>query len=99
MDEFGASDQLIVVLHETVAAPPAAAEKDAMRPPKPEVVSGDQSWRIEFQMIVLPDMEKSLDDVEVLISSDFPDILNTSLLILATLVVHDAAREDVSQRP
>jgi hypothetical protein len=44
-------------------------------------------------------IEKSLDDIEVLISSDFPDILNTSLLILATLAVDDAARADVAQRP
>jgi hypothetical protein len=121
MHEFGAIDQLIVVLHETVAPPAAPPEKEAAPTDeeredtpvaKPEPPA-DEGWRIEFQMIVLPMLykmigdaklqqiliEKSLDDLEVLISSDFPDILNTSLLILATLAVDDSARTDVAQRP
>ena len=44
-------------------------------------------------------IERSLGDLDQLITSEFPDILNTALLILATLAVDDAAREDISNRP
>jgi hypothetical protein len=44
-------------------------------------------------------IERSLNDLEIFISSDYPDILNTALLILATLAVDDAARTDIANRP
>lgn len=80
---------------------------------KPEAADVDEGWRVEFQMIVLPTLykmigdsklqkmliERSLGDLDQLITSEFPDILNTALLILATLAVDDAAREDISNRP
>jgi hypothetical protein len=122
MHEFGAIDQLLVILHETVSqSPPAAAEQaaaeDEDKEPQAAAESGDprvdEGWRIEFQMLVLPMLykmigdsklqqlliEKSLDDLEILCSTDFTDILNTALLILATLAVDDAARTDIANRP
>jgi hypothetical protein len=109
MHEFQAIDQLIVVLHETVSGVVAPKEGDEEK----EESQLDEGWRIEFQMIVLPLLykmigdsklqqmliEKSMDDLEVLISSDFPDILNTALLILATLAVDDGARTGIANRP
>jgi len=81
-------------------------------PMKPEV-GNEYGWRVEIQMVVLPILfkmigdsklqqiliEKSIGDIEVLISSDYPDILNTALLILATIAVDDTARTDISKRP
>jgi hypothetical protein len=121
MHEFNAIDQLIVILHETVAPPATAAaagappddDGEAAESPPAKGSSQDEGWRIEFQMIVLPMLykmigdaklqqiliEKSLNDLELLISSDFPDILNTSLLILATLAVDNTARGIIAQRP
>lgn len=73
----------------------------------------EDGWKIEFQMIVLPMLykmigdtklqqlliAKSLNDLEVLITSEFPDILNTSMLIIATLAVDENARANIAQRP
>ena len=73
----------------------------------------EEGWRVEYQMIALPTVykmigdsklqkmliERSLDDLAKLITSEFPDILNTSLLILATLAVDDSARADIAKRP
>ena len=44
-------------------------------------------------------IERSLGDIEVLITSDYPDVINTSLLILATLAIDDSARENIAARP
>jgi hypothetical protein len=115
MHEYEAIAQLVVILHETVhTKEPPTAEEDQASPPAPsEVDELAAGWRIEFQMIVLPMLykiigdsklqqiliEKTLNDLEVLISSDFPDILNTALLILATLAVEDGARTDIANRP
>lgn len=153
LHEFGAIEQLISILHQTItgeepepepepqpiqspvapqgkmtAAEKAAAEKAAqekaaqeaeaerlasqMKPPPPEK-GNKKGWGVEIQMIILPMIykmigdaklqqlliEKSLSDIEILIESPYPDILNTSLLILATLAVDDVARTDISKRP
>ena len=153
LHEFGAIEQLISILHQTVtgeefepepepqpqpsptpqntkmsAAEKAAAEKAAqekaereaeaerlramMKPPPPEK-GNDRGWAVEIQMIILPMIykmigdaklqqlliQKSISDIEALIESPYPDILNTSLLILATLAVDDAARADIAKRP
>ena len=131
LHEYGAIDQLISILHETVAEPeapqpeekqpeegeqqPQDEDQDAEPEAKPEQPAevADDGWRVDFQMIILPIMykmigdsklqkmliEKSLGDLEVLIRSEFPDILNTSLLILATLAVDDGARSYIAERP
>ncbi|OHT17249.1 hypothetical protein TRFO_12599 [Tritrichomonas foetus] len=153
LHEFGAIEQLIRILHETVSndgptenvtpaspenppaqipsatsntvsprndknAPPETpsappAEVEAAADKQVLVEDDDNGWRIEFQMIILPMfykmigdsklqtllIERSMNDLEILISSDFPDILNTSMLILATLAVDDAARSDIANRP
>jgi hypothetical protein len=96
------------------AAQEAEAERLAsqMKPPPPEK-GNEKGWSVEIQMIILPMIykmigdaklqqlliEKSLSDIEILIESPYPDILNTSLLILATLAVDDAARTDIAKRP
>lgn len=123
LHEYGAVDQVISILHETVAVPeekpqePAGdatpEEEDVEGKAEPETNTEDNGWRVEFQMIVLPMLykmigdsklqkiliEKSLGDLEILIRSEFPDILNTSLLILATLAVDDGARAYIAERP
>ena len=88
------------------------AEKAAKEEEKEKDVFED-GWKVEFQMIVLPMLykmigdtklqqlliAKSLSDLEVLITSEFPDILNTSMLIIATLAVDDGARANIASRP
>ena len=114
LHEYGAVEQLISILHETCTPtekePVNSTEEEPVSAPKPEI---DEGWRVEFQMIALPTIykmigdsklqkmliERSLDDLEKLIKSEFPDILNTCLLILATLAVDDTARTDIANRP
>lgn len=92
---------------------PEEPEPQPQEEQEPEKSDNDEGWKIEFQMIILPMfykmigdaklqqllIERSMNDLERLISSEFPDILNTAMLIIATLAVDDAARQDIANRP
>lgn len=96
------------------AAAEAEAARLAELNKKPVIHTGvEKGWRIEAQMLALPMIykmigdpklqalliQKSIGDLEILICSEYPDIVNTSLLIVATLAVDDACRADVAGRP
>ncbi|KAH0792768.1 armadillo repeat-containing protein 3 [Histomonas meleagridis] len=96
LHEFGAIEHLINILKETVTF-----DNDD---------NDDKGWRIEFQMIVLPIfsrmigdsklqqmlIENSLGDFEILLTSEYPDIINTTLILIATLAVNDLTKTYVS---
>lgn len=91
----------------------STSEEEEALPEKKKEEEVNNGWTVDFQMIVLPMMykmigdsklqslliERSLGDIEQLISSEYPDVLNTALLILATLAIDDAARENIANRP
>ena len=88
-------------------------EEQAHEPEVKAEADVEEGWRVEYQMIVIPALykmigdsklqkmliERSIGDLDKLITSEFPDILNTALLILATLAVDDACREEIAARP
>lgn len=98
---------------EKAAAEAEAERLAAEAKPAPPEIGNERGWNVEIQMIILPMLykmigdsklqqmliEKCIPDLEVLITSQYPDILNTSLLILATLAVDETARASIASKP